>query len=170
MCAISGSSSNACGALLTKETEEPTSYNADRNGSVVSVRRAWWNPFGGGQPAGFFYPRAHRGNFARSARIGIMTSPELVAQQQQQMQDAQNRAGRKWRRRRNESQDSAGWEYSSSSSTKGIVDPGPAGEQGTPGHGGLLPGWGVGWGRIDRGGNPTTEENFQLQDVGHLLR
>ncbi|KAL8408220.1 hypothetical protein RB594_006857 [Gaeumannomyces avenae] len=45
----------------------------------------WWkNPLAGGQPAGFFL--AHQRALARAEpRVGIMTSPELAAQQQQNL-------------------------------------------------------------------------------------
>ncbi len=38
--------------------ERPTSYNSGRNGSIVEKPKKWWNPFGGGRPAGFMYPRS----------------------------------------------------------------------------------------------------------------
>jgi PHS family inorganic phosphate transporter-like MFS transporter len=34
----------------------------------------------------------------------------------------------------------------------------------------VLPGWGAGWGRIERDGQPMPLENIRLQDVGSLLR
>ncbi|KAK8052020.1 major facilitator superfamily domain-containing protein [Apiospora rasikravindrae] len=164
--------------------EQPTSYNAGRNGSFIVAPQRWWNPFKGGQPAGFCYPHFKRG--ARNPRVGIMTSPEMAAQQQQQQQQHQeahdyhsrkagNSRSGKSSRRRGGSNDTAGYEMSSTSSTTGIVPPSSGTlvrEDGdTSGaHGGLLPGWGVGWGRIDRGGNPTSVENIKLQDVGRLLR
>ncbi|KAK8080593.1 Repressible high-affinity phosphate permease [Apiospora hydei] len=164
--------------------EQPTSYNAGRNGSFIVPPQQWWNPFRSGQPAGFCYPHFKRG--ARNPRVGIMTSPEMAVQQQQHQQHQQeshehhsrrggsSRSG-KWSWRRGGSNDTAGYEMSSTSSTTGIVAPSGGTvvrEDGdTSGaHGGLLPGWGVGWGRIDRGGHPTSVENIKLQDVGRLLR
>ncbi|KAK8106096.1 Repressible high-affinity phosphate permease [Apiospora kogelbergensis] len=137
--------------------EQPTSYNAGRNG--------------------FFYP-LNKGT-ARNPRVGIMTSPEIAAQQQAHDYHSRRAGSRshgsKWSRHRGGSGDTAGgYEMSSTSSTTGIVPPSgtAAREDGdTSGaHGGLLPGWGAGWGRIDRGGHPTSIENINLQDVGHLLR
>ncbi|VUC22597.1 unnamed protein product [Clonostachys rosea] len=50
------------GYTLEELAGEPrTSYNAGRNGSIsfgTNSHRPFWNPFGGGQPAGFFYPRS----------------------------------------------------------------------------------------------------------------
>ncbi|KAI6359289.1 hypothetical protein MCOR25_007125 [Pyricularia grisea] len=34
----------------------------------------------------------------------------------------------------------------------------------------LTPGWGAGWGRMDRGGRSASKDNMLLQDVGSLLR
>lgn len=108
-----------------------------------------------------------------------MTSPEIAAQQQAHDYHSRRAGSRshgsKWSRHRGGSGDTAGgYEMSSTSSTTGIVPPSgtAAREDGdTSGaHGGLLPGWGAGWGRIDRGGHPTSIENINLQDVGHLLR
>lgn len=47
--------------------ESPTSYNAGCNGSISlgSPRARPWNPFRGGQPAGFIYPRSHLAMFAK---------------------------------------------------------------------------------------------------------
>lgn len=165
--------------------EAPTSYNAGRNGSIRSPTRKWWRPFQGGQPAGFFYPRATRKNWARGQRVGIMTSPEIAAQQAHE-----NIKNKKWKRKRGGSEDTDHYDFESTSSTAGIVAAGAAAGTGTAaaagsgsgtgatgqtadpskGHGGVFPGWGVGWGRIDRGGNPTSVENIGLQDVGNLLR
>ncbi|KAI1259769.1 phosphate permease [Xylariaceae sp. FL1019] len=132
--------------------EAPTSYNAGRNGSIVEKPRKWWNPFGGGRPAGFLYPS--QGNFGTGGgRVGIMTSPEIAAQ------NAARRKGPFWRRRRQPEPQQRPDSMSSSSNL-----------QGTPADSiGVLPGWGAGWGRIDRGGNPLTMDNIRLQDVGSLL-
>ncbi|KAH8680991.1 major facilitator superfamily domain-containing protein [Xylariales sp. PMI_506] len=148
--------------------EAPTSYNSGRNGSIVSASRRWWNPFRGGQPAGFFYPRAFRSNLAASQRVGIMTSPELAAQQASEMK----KSGRRWKRKRGGSNGSEHYEFDSISSTTGIIGPSTLSQDGevARGHGGVFPGWGAGWGRIDRGTNPTSVDNIGLQDVGNLLR
>ncbi|ORY65222.1 major facilitator superfamily domain-containing protein [Pseudomassariella vexata] len=150
--------------------EPPTSYNAGQNRSgVAPPKRRWRNPFSGGQPAGFNY-RAAKGGNARNGRVGIMTSPEFAAQQAH----ASKREGRRWKRKRGGSKDGAGYEMSSTSSTMGIVSSAvtTAREDGdvSGAHGGLLPGWGAGWGRVDRGGHPTPIENIKLTDVGSLLK
>ncbi|RYP41742.1 hypothetical protein DL767_000758 [Monosporascus sp. MG133] len=146
--------------------EEPTSYNAGRNGSIggggapPSVRRPWWvRAFRGGQPAGFFISGL---NSRAGPRVGIMTSPELAAQQQAQAKEERRKGGRFfWRRkRRPTSEQSAEHPTSSGSSTAAMM----------PGNAGVLPGWGAGWGRVDRGGNPIAMENIRLQDVGSLLK
>ncbi|CAJ2513639.1 Uu.00g017580.m01.CDS01 [Anthostomella pinea] len=142
--------------------EAPTSYNSGRNGSIIEKPKAWWNPFGGGQPAGFFYPRSAQGSFGGSGgRVGIMTSPELAAQ------NATERKNSRWwkRGRRYPCHDGAGY-ADSTSSTAGIART----VDSTVANAGVLPGWGAGWGRIDRGGNSLAMENIRLQDVGSLLR
>ncbi|KAI1503946.1 H+ symporter [Biscogniauxia marginata] len=140
--------------------EPPTSYNSGRNGSIIEKPRAWWNPFGGGQPAGFFYPRANHGNFGPGA--GIMTSPELAAQNAR----SKKKGFRHWRRDgRTLSQETNGYPESASS-TAGFASTGDTMVAET----GILPGWGIGWGRVDRLGNPLAIENIRLQDVGSLLR
>ncbi|KAI0598299.1 H+ symporter [Biscogniauxia sp. FL1348] len=140
--------------------EPPTSYNSGRNGSIIEKRRAWWNPFGGGQPAGFFYPRAHPGSFGPG--VSIMTSPELAAQNAR----AKKKGFRGWRRDgRAQSQETNGYP-DSTSSTAGFTTTGDT----VVAEAGVLPGWGAGWGRVDRLGNPLAMENIRLQDVGSLLR
>jgi MFS transporter, PHS family, inorganic phosphate transporter len=141
--------------------EAPTSYNSGRNGSIIVSPRKWWRPFQGGQPAGFFYPRAAKKNWAGGQRVGIMTSPEIAAQQAQDPAKL-----KKWKRKRGGSDETDNYDFESTSSTTGIVGPGDPAK----GHAGVFPGWGAGWGRIDRGGNPTSVENIGLRDVGNLLR
>ncbi|RYP71818.1 hypothetical protein DL769_004624 [Monosporascus sp. CRB-8-3] len=118
--------------------EEPTSYNAGRNGSIggggapPSVCRPWWmRAFCGGQPAGFFISRL---NSRGAPRVGIMTSPELAAQQQAQAKEERWKVGRFfWRRkRRPTSGQSAEHPTSSGSSTAGMV-PENIGIEGIPG-------------------------------------
>jgi MFS transporter, PHS family, inorganic phosphate transporter len=141
--------------------EAPTSYN----GSITVQRQRWWHIFSGGHPAGFSYTRATKGYLGGSPRVGIMTSPELAAQS-----SSSRKGGRRYKNTRGGSQDSAHNEFSSASSTTGMVSPTSVLDGETRGaHGGVFPGWGAGWGRIDRGGNLATE-NIRLQDVGHLLR
>ncbi len=156
--------------------ESPTSYNAGRNGSITKPpRRRWWNPFAGGQPAGFFYPKVGGGGggFAagRSPRVGIMTSPELLAAASAEEKGKKGLTGsasnhhhhRRWgaAKKSRESNDYP----PSTSSTAPIDDLGPPAMPAA-----VLPGWGAGWGRIDRGGHPTSLENIRLQDVGSLLK
>lgn len=175
--------------------EEPTSYDSGRNGSIgasAPVRPWWLRFFRGGQPAGFFISRHRRASSGgggggggggvvggRNPRVDIMASPELAAQQQRLREEAKRARmnGRRlrwkggggsggsgsglWRKtKRPESGESRGYAASSVGSTAGMM----------PEHAGVLPGWGVGWGRVDRGGNPIAMENIRLQDVGSLLR
>ncbi|KAI1116879.1 major facilitator superfamily domain-containing protein [Nemania sp. NC0429] len=134
--------------------ERPTSYNSGRNGSIIESPKKWWNPFNGGKPAGFMYSRSRSGSFGTGGRVGIMTSPELAAQ------NANSRRRYFWSRshRPHQAQRS-----NSTSSTTNIASTRPEEPTATP------PGWGAGWGRIDRGGQPVEMENIRLQDVGQLL-
>lgn len=145
--------------------EAPTSYNAGRNGSIADRKKIWWNPFSGGKPAGFFYTKAR--GWGRNQRVGIMTSPEMGAQQAQEMRKAA-----KWKRKRGGSEDTGGCDFESTSSTTGIAGVGGMRQDGDSRaeHSGVFPGWGAGWGRVDRGGNPTSVENIGLKDIGNLLR
>jgi MFS transporter, PHS family, inorganic phosphate transporter len=142
--------------------EAPTSYNGGRNDPLIQPPKRWWNIFEGGQPAGFLHRRAPKSNSKRNPRVGIMTSPEMVAQQKKQPA-----GGKKWKRTRGGSEDT-GLEMSSTSSVRQMVD--PVEEDPSVAHGVVnLPGWGAGWGRVDRGDNPTSK-NIRLQDVGNLLK
>ncbi|KAG4223162.1 hypothetical protein PC116_g28367 [Phytophthora cactorum] len=132
--------------------EPPTSYNSGRNGSIIERSKArWWNPFSGGQPAGFFYPR-----IAPSGRTGIMTTPEAVVQNVQP-----KRGWRFWKRNRGPNNNNTVDCAASSSSTAGFATSGET----VVANAGVLPGWGVGWGRIDRGGNTLAMDNIRLQDL-----
>ncbi|KND92242.1 Repressible high-affinity phosphate permease [Tolypocladium ophioglossoides CBS 100239] len=158
--------------------ESRTSYNAGCNGSIslASPKLRPWNPFHGGQPAGFFYPRTHTSSFAkgrRSPRMGIMASPELVAE------NARQQKSHFWRRSRKPRIGSGGLnEIALRSRSPGPNGNGDGGSEDgaasttsqTMLHQQQLPTWGAGWGRIDRGGPAPTSENMQLQDVGSLLR
>ncbi|PHH84714.1 hypothetical protein CDD83_1507 [Cordyceps sp. RAO-2017] len=169
--------------------ESRTSYNAGCNGSIdVDPSKArTWNPFRGGQPAGFFYPRSHSATFTkgggRSARAGMMASAGLAAGpgsvgvggQQQQQQQRRRRLWSRSRKRRAGSDgsneialrsrslrsDGHDDESGGAAGTEQTMAPRQQHEQ--------LPAWGAGWGRIDRGGPPPTTSNMQLQDVGMLL-
>ncbi|KAI0971520.1 major facilitator superfamily domain-containing protein [Xylaria arbuscula] len=134
--------------------ERPTSYNSGRNGSIVEKPKKWWNPFGGGKPAGFMYPRSSQGTFGSGGRVGIMTSPELAAQ------NADSRKRHFWQRNR---RDGRGGRPDSTSSTTNIAS--ATMDEAA----GIAPRWGAGWGRVDRGGQPPGIENIRLQDVGQLL-
>lgn len=170
--------------------EARTSYNSGCNGSIniTSPRLRPWNPFAGGRPAGFFYPRAHGSSFAngrRSPRVGIMESPEIFAQH-----DSARQKTRFWRRRNRKSQarsdrtdeialsqhPSSFHENAGSDEitlTDGFLLPGGASSSRhrAPYMQQELPTWGAGWGRIDRGGPPPLAgASMQLQDVGSLLK
>ena len=173
--------------------EAPTSYNAGRNGSIaVSHRTGWsrWNPFAGGQPAGFSYPRAGyhhgRGWTSRNPRMGIMTSPELAVQQTSPAggpsaggagaggasggkgslgRGASLRMHKKPTRKKERGTSSESNEYALSMSSGGddsmLVAPAA-----------VLPGWGAGWGSVDRAGpmRSAAQDNIRLEDVGRLLK
>ncbi|PTB64797.1 inorganic phosphate transporter [Trichoderma citrinoviride] len=169
--------------------EARTSYNAGCNGSIniPSPELRPWNPFSGGRPAGFFYPRAHGSSFAnvgrRSPHPGIMESPEIFAQS-----DPSQQRTRFWRRRfrrshRSERTDEIALSRRPSSFheaaasdeitlTDGFLAPGAASSSRYRPHNTQqeLPSWGAGWGRIDRGGPPPLAASMQLQDVGSLLK
>ncbi|KAI5868543.1 phosphate permease [Durotheca rogersii] len=137
--------------------EPPTSYNSGRNGSIIQPPKPrWWNPFSGGQPAGFFYPRVNPNN-----RTGIMTTPNIRAPEATR----DKRGWKLWKHgRHSESQDGTGYAASSSSTRRF------APSRGATADASVLPGWGAGWGRIDRGGSPLAMDNIRLQDVGSLLK
>ncbi|KAI1775167.1 phosphate permease [Hypoxylon cercidicola] len=137
--------------------EPPTSYNSGRNGSIMDCSKPrWWNPFSGGRPAGFFYPR-----LAPGGRTGIMTIPESA------LRNVKTKNGwRLWKRSPPSNSEDGTGRAATSSTTAGF---GMSGET-VVANTGVLPGWGAGWGRIDRGGSPLTMENIRLQDVGSLLR
>ncbi|OAA38833.1 phosphate permease [Metarhizium rileyi] len=151
--------------------ESRTSYNAGCNGSISlgSPRLRAWNPFYGGLPAGFAYPRAHGGHFSkqhRSPRDDIMASPELRANTMRQKRSLF------WKRNRKTRIASDGSNEIALRNRASETNDGPPGAEVST-HGSLqqqqLPTWGAGWGRIDRGPLPTTN-NVQLNDVGMLLK
>lgn len=152
--------------------ETRTSYNAGCNGSISlgSPRMRSWNPFHGGQAAGFAYPRAHSGQFGksrRSARAGIMDSPELLGDSAHQQRSSFWRRSRKSRIGSDGSNEIALRNRASDMSCSS--------EEGESSRPGLqqqqqLPTWGAGWGRIDRGAPPAMMNSVQLNDVGALLK
>ncbi|KAL2681029.1 hypothetical protein Neosp_008632 [[Neocosmospora] mangrovei] len=162
------------GMTLEELSGEPrTSYNAGCNGSISlgSPKLRAWNPFHGGQPAGFSYPRSRPGHFSKhrkSDRVGIMTSPELMAE------TSRLRRPRFWRRHRKAKSSNGTNEIALSTRSSGTTDddifpagapvPVPMSPPQPP------PSWGAGWGRIDRGGPPPLLNSVQLQDVGSLLK
>jgi MFS transporter, PHS family, inorganic phosphate transporter len=124
--------------------ERPTSYNSGRNGSIIEKPKKWWNPLSSGKPAGFIYSRSRR---------RVVASPELAAQ------NAHSRKRHFWRGR-SRAERQQGGRADSTSSTANITTATPNA---------VPPGWGAGWGRIDRGGQSVGLENIKLQDVGQLL-
>lgn len=137
--------------------EQPTSYNAGRDGSIGGAEptpaAGWrrWNFFAGGKPAGFAYPRMGAAKSAWRAGGGVAAGdadgePALTAR------------GKWWRRRRRNGGEAGhaavvSRSGSTSSSTRAFTEG--------------VPGWNAGWGRIDRGAAP---DNIRLEDVGGLIR
>ncbi|KAK2600023.1 hypothetical protein QQS21_005257 [Conoideocrella luteorostrata] len=147
--------------------ESRTSYNAGCNGSISlgSPRLRSWNPFHGGQAAGFAYPRAHVGQFGQSRRsphVGIMASPELIAENVRQQRAKFWRRSRKARIGSDGSNEIALRNRRSDTPSDAESAPQNAQQQ-------QLPTWGAGWGRIDRGAPPAMN-SVQLNDVGMLLK
>ncbi|POR39609.1 Repressible high-affinity phosphate permease [Tolypocladium paradoxum] len=166
------------GVTLEELSGEPkTSYNAGCNGSIslASPKLRAWNPFHGGQPAGFFYPRTHGSTFAkgrRSPRMGIMAPPELVAENARQRKSRFSRRNRKARAGSdgpNEIALRSRGPRPNGTGDGGSADGAASTTSQTMLHQQQLPTWGAGWGRIDRGGPPPLSRNMQLQDVGSLL-
>jgi PHS family inorganic phosphate transporter-like MFS transporter len=169
------------GVTLEELSGEPrTSYNAGCNGSIniQPSKNQGWNPFAGGQPAGFSYPRSQANRFAprrRSPRVGIMTDPDTMSE------TTGTRKPSFWRRR---ARPTSANHRSSNGTFEGIamsnrssaaaagdamsinaVSPFDLTRNHTEGQ---MPSWGAGWGRIDRG-TPPPMNAAQLQDVGQLL-
>jgi MFS transporter, PHS family, inorganic phosphate transporter len=151
--------------------EAPTGYNAERRADAHPPT-GWqrWNPFLGGQPAGFFYAKA----VARERRQlgGIMTSPEIAAQEEQMRRRLRNKSQRQ---RRTGSGGIDGDDYlryggrPSTSSSMARANMGDPRLPATPPS--VLPGWGAGWGRVEGGrGYADGDRSFRMQDVGNLLR
>ncbi|KAG6040609.1 hypothetical protein E4U41_007723 [Claviceps citrina] len=151
--------------------ESRTSYNAGCNGSISlgSSRMRSWNPFHGGQAAGFAYPRAHGGQFgsSRSSRLGIPASSEMMTENGRQCGPNFFRRNRRTRSKSHGSNEFALRDRASGMSSDaelasqgGALQPLPQLQ---------LPTWGAGWGRIDRGRPPTAMSSVQLNDVGMLL-
>lgn len=155
--------------------ETRTSYNAGCNGSInLDTPRRTWNPFYGGQPAGFFYPRSHIPTYPsrQKSRTGILTS-------RGSMDSIRQRRSPLWRQRRRERISSDGAidpvldsQSSRLESTSRISEQTMSayGAAGPPTQQRSLPQWGAGWGRIDRGKKAPELDEVQLQDVGALLQ
>lgn len=155
--------------------EERTSYNAGCNGSIVldESRHRAWNPFRGGQPAGFFYPRSHIPTYTtrQKSRVGMSSRRESI-------ESIRHRRAPFWRQRRTDriSTDGANDPVLHSQSTR-VESTRQISEQTTSAFGAAgpptqqrnLPTWGAGWGRIDRGRTAPELDDVQLQDVGSLL-
>jgi MFS transporter, PHS family, inorganic phosphate transporter len=155
--------------------ETRTSYNAGCNGSInldISKIRKW-NPFRGGQPAGFFYPRTQFSNHNSNhrSRAGAMPSPTTGESMRQ-------RRPAFWRQRKRATSSTDGTNAagtsnqssrpaSTSRTSEQTVD--AFGGGGPPISQQSLPIWGAGWGRIDRGKRAPELDEVQLQDVGSLL-
>lgn len=160
------------GMTLEELSGEPrTSYNSGCNGSISlgSPKMRKWNPFHGGQPAGFSYPRSGGSAFSsrKGYRVGIMTSPEPMAE------TSRFRKPRFWRRHHKAKSSNVSNEIALSTRSSGTLDDDicPAGPpmpaMRSPPQ--PPPSWGAGWGRIDRGTPPPLLNAVQLQDVGMLL-
>ena len=132
--------------------EPPTSYNSGRNGSVHAVQKNPWNPFSGGQPAGFNYTKK------RCGKVGIMTSPRVA-----QATPPPKRRYWPWkggdRSAGSDASDDLVVSDRNSSGNDAASQP-PANQ---------VPNWGAGWGRIDRGTPQAPLENLRMEDVSGLL-
>ncbi len=107
-------------------------------------------------------PTSKGGWATRGPRIGIMTSPELAAENARMRRSGAS-SSRKKTRGKHKSTDSTDYPPSTSSTS-------PLGDGSYPAMpASVLPGWGAGWGRIDRG-MPATADSVRLQDVGKLLK
>lgn len=178
--------------------EPPTSYDAGRNGSVSLApadalatrrrgrqrwRRLLVNPFLGGKPAGFAYPRApaagegRGGWWSRSARGeasmyavggGGGSGGDVEMAADSKPMPVRHKGGW-WRRRRhhggpgeNMSRNRGMSMNSTSSSTRVFRESADVARPSTV----SVPKWNAGWGRVDRGAAP---DNIHLHDVGGLI-
>jgi MFS transporter, PHS family, inorganic phosphate transporter len=135
-------------------------------------------------PFGRRYKNGARGG--RNERVGIMVSPEMAAQNAANGGLSPRNGLRSRDGMASRENDGTGVPYkkgmlfhrprqqhtskeSDDSQSAFTTATGPDGEVlATPAN--VLPGWGAGWGRIDRGGEMAPMENIRLQDVGSLLR
>ncbi|KAG6019529.1 hypothetical protein E4U19_007168 [Claviceps sp. Clav32 group G5] len=149
--------------------ESRTSYNAGCNGSIsLGSRSRSWNPFCGGGPAGFAYPRAHSGQFGKrrssTSEFDFSSSPDMVTDSSRQSRSKSWRRFRKTRSKKHGPNEIALRNRASGTSLEARSAP-QSGAQQTQ-----LPAWGAGWGRIDRGSPPTAMNNVEFNDVGMLLK
>ncbi|KAI6779882.1 phosphate:H+ symporter [Emericellopsis cladophorae] len=152
--------------------ESRTSYNAGCNGSInLAPSRGGWNPFSGGQPAGFAYPKAHAAGFAKGTRSRGTTNTTCGT-----LDSIRRRRAPFWRSRKrartssNDTSDivlDAGVSAAAESPLPPATPMRGSGVSSPPHQ--QMPMWGAGWGRIDRG-TPTVEmDEVRLHDVGSLL-
>ncbi|KAG6201331.1 hypothetical protein E4U10_007735 [Claviceps purpurea] len=149
--------------------ESRTSYNAGCNGSIsLGSHSRSWNPFRGGGPAGFAYPRAHSGQFGKrrssTSELDFSSSPDVVTDSSRQSRSKSWRRFRKMRSKKHGSNEIALRTRAAGTS----LEAGSAPQSGAPQT--QLPAWGAGWGRIDRGSPPTAMKNVEFNDVGMLLK
>ncbi|KAG6233849.1 hypothetical protein E4U26_000398 [Claviceps purpurea] len=149
--------------------ESRTSYNAGCNGSIsLGSHSRSWNPFRGGGPAGFAYPRAHSGQFGKrrssTSELDFSSSPDVVTDSSRQSRSKSWRRFRKMRSKKHVSNEIALRTRAAGTS----LEAGSAPQSGAPQT--QLPAWGAGWGRIDRGSPPTAMNNVEFNDVGMLLK
>lgn len=131
--------------------ETRTSYNDGINDTPIApkTRMQALNPFTGGRPAGFAYPRAQ----AAMDKAGIMNS---------NIETTRQRRPFPWRRRWRPRSAAESYDIALSNTSSRSEPPAPVQQQ-------ALPTWGAGWGRIDRGVRPRSADKVELQDEGGLL-
>lgn len=148
--------------------ETRTSYNADHTPSDLQQPSGLrsLNPFSGGKPAGFKYPRSRPRGFRHRnrghQRMGIMTSPDFTSQD-----STPTRHKPRFFHRKDRSKDRTGGDIAlSSRSSAGTIAQeetyaSPADRE--------APSWGAGWGRVRQGDGPGGVMTAELRDVGALL-
>lgn len=145
--------------------EKPTSYNAGRNGSIdgpVTRRARRLNPFLGGKPAGFAYPRmgTAKGAWRSSALLPVDVHVKPAPAARRRWWRRGQHTGKRGDHVANTSED-YGMSGASSSSSRAFND---STEPWRPGAD--VPRWNAGWGRIDRG---AASGDIRLHDVGGLI-
>ncbi|KAK0386083.1 hypothetical protein NLU13_5920 [Sarocladium strictum] len=144
--------------------ETRTSYNADHRTATPepsSTTLQHLNPFAGGKPAGFKYPRSRPRGFRNRnrghQRVGIMTPPERMSQ------DAGTapRKQRFFHRKDRPGTDIALSSRSSGGTISQETYASPADRE--------APSWGAGWGRVRQEDGVGPVSAAELRDVGALL-